>query len=217
MARAEIWTDEEKKMMDILEKQSKDLARKSAVEMEKHAAAKRMSAAMWTRELKRMLLEGESTGTVLDDMPKIVVDRYLKPKDEEKHMMITINAKDGIDPMKFWKRYEEWVSNQTIVEPVLASLEQKGEGDTPAHGFHIHLIAKTKLCGSKIAQRMIKSFSAFVAAGNYIDGKWIKKDMDVRMEYLKGKKRPEKMGKVKKDAEIKNALGIPLFVDYNLQ
>lgn len=211
----ETFSTEEQKMMDTLSQLHKEIARKKAVDMEKNAAAKRMAAAMFSRYYKQLLSEGKPTGTLLDDVPKEVVDCYLKQsKKTDNHMMITINSKDGIDPMKFWKRYEEWVKNQTIVIPVIASLEQKGEGTTPAHGWHIHLIGKTQLCPSKLAQRMIKSFSSFVAAGNYIDGKWIKKDLEYRIGYLKGGKRDEKLGKVEKDTEYKNALGIPLYVEY---
>lgn len=218
LARADTWTDEEKKMMELLESRFKGNEKKKIVEMAQEQTVKRMISAMYSRHYKRLLEEGRPTGTALDIVPREIVEGYIKSeKKTENHVMITVSAKEqGIDPAKFWKRFEEWVSNQTLVEPVISTLEQRSEGDTPAYGFHIHLIAKTTNPPSKIAQRMIKSFSGFVVAQNYIDIKRITKDLDVRLAYLKGEKKEEKMGKVEKDIQIKNALGIPLFKEYNL-
>lgn len=199
--RVSVARDEAKAMMDI--------------------AAKRLAASLYTQYLKKCLRDGTPTGTVLDVLPDEV--KRTAQDNEQKVWMITLNAKPKICPKKFWERFEEWLGKQDFFTAHIASLEQRSVGDDPADGYHIHLVGRSTIIKSVAIKKLLKSFSAFIEVRNCIQIDVITRDYENRVEYVKGnkhgkneKERLLKTARVAKDRMIKEALGIPIFKEYNL-
>lgn len=184
-------------------------------------SAKRLAASYYTKYLKQCIKEGKPTGTVLDYLPQEVL--AAAKDNEQKVWMITLNAKPKTDPKKFWNRFEDWLGKQDFFTAHIASLEQRSTADDPAEGWHIHLVGKSTVLKSVAIKKLLKSFSAFIEVRNCIQIDAITRDYENRVEYVKGHKhgkneteRQLKVARVEKDRMIKEALGIPIFKEYNL-
>lgn len=168
------------------------------------------------RYYKSKLSAGEVTGVpIIDRMPDEIKKFMVEKVETSKAYMITINAKDEIDPKEFWRRVTEFTTRNDFLEWKIYTLEQRSEKDQDAYGWHIHIIAESSLPKCRMVDKIYKSFNRFVSARNYIDVQKIVADMDTRIEYVKGNKKESKMGKVDKDKILKERLGIPMFVEKN--
>lgn len=179
-------------------------------------AAKQFVKNAYLRYYKKLLTENSLTGVdIIDRMPDEVKALAKEKPKVEGVFMITINARDGIDPKLFWKRYQEFMARQDYLDLIVASLEQRSEGDQEPYGWHVHILCKSDQYKSRIVDKVYKSFMKFVAGKNYVDVRKSTEDLDVRIEYVKGIKDDKKMGKVEKDKILKMTMGIPMFVEKN--
>jgi len=91
------------------------------------------------------------------------------------------------------------------------ALEQRSE-DSDTHGVHCHILfEKGKNPPSKL-QRAFKSkfFDKYVGSAACLDYKYITEDkFKDKLDYIKGVKHKDKMGKVEQDIRLRDSLGIP--------
>lgn len=145
-------------------------------------------------------------------LPKIKMTstRGKRPTDGNKsdRWFITVNAKPDVDPIKFWKRAEKFVTMQKA--KIVCSLEQRGI-DT-LHGWHIHFLVEygKEQFKSKMIQVFENAFTDYIGSSNSVD---VRIGKDFHIGYIKGNKVDEKMEKVELDTKFKNENNIALFLE----
>lgn len=120
---------------------------------------------------------------------------------------VTVNAKDDVDPIRFWARAEKTMS-MVKSEYMIMSLEQRGV--EVLQGWHIHIYVEygKKVYKSKVIQVFANSFVDYVGSDNYID---VRIGGEHHIGYIQGNKVDEKMEKVSADIVWKEHNNIPRY------
>lgn len=139
-----------------------------------------------------------------------IYDVIPKPPEKTEWKMITVSAKDKVDPVEFWKRTDKFVQNNEWVKQAIYSIEQRSEGEQEPYGWHVHILGIFSYPKSQIIQKTFRSFKSFVVAPNYID---VRPSTESREDYIKGDKCPDKMSKVKRDRVLREELKIPQYAE----
>lgn len=171
------------------------------------------------KDAKRVLKRGMVMAILKDQLAKgVCPDIHLQqlanmlPKKQENsdYKMVTLSAKEAIDPQAFWKRTTEFVEKSDWIKKCLYCIEQRSEEENEPYGWHIHMLGNFALPKSKIVEKCYKSYSRFLAAPNYVD---VTNSSESRSDYLKGIKCPAKMAKVLKDKGLREKYGIPHYLE----
>lgn len=132
---------------------------------------------------------------------------------------VTISAKDNIDVHQFWKQMEKCIKKSKLrYKRCSYVLEQRSEGDQEPYGWHIHWLVEFEATSSAaiISQQVYQCFTKYLGGANYVDVKDVydEEQYQQKMKYITGSKKEDKMGKVKKDVELRNKKQIPHIITY---
>lgn len=171
--------------------------------------------------VRRKLLNDIKENTVTDSVLKDAVDRlgrdaFLQKKDPGM-WLITIGAKEGIDPLEFWKQMENCIKKKYVAGTGEYVIEQRGENGQEPYGWHIHWVLKPAVYTSKSVkvQQVYQCFKKFVAGDNYIDVKPVTRTPECVLKYIEGIKKDEgKHAKVEQDKVVRLRIGIPDKISY---
>lgn len=132
--------------------------------------------------------------------------------------LITINAKDGIDPVKFWNQMSKCIKKSALqAKQAKYVLEQRSEEQQEPYGWHIHWLVDFEATSSTaiIVQQVYQCFTRYLTGSNYVDVKDVPDDhWEHKEKYITGGKKDEKMKKVEKDRKLREELGIPEIIVY---
>ena len=200
-----------KTISDILDKTYENesekieiLSRYNGVYLE---AMKEVQRKLFKKHILNQLQQKTINSPVLQEL----YDSTCLPNEELiKQKMVTISAKDGINPVKFWQRSIEHITNSKYIEEAIYCLEQRSEADQEPYGWHIHILMKTSQPKCKIIDKIHKCFKNYITARNYVD---VTKPNENSEKYLKGQKIEAKMKKVEKDIKLREKWGIPNFLE----
>lgn len=139
-------------------------------------------------------------------------------KKDTTRWFITISAKDNIDHCAFMKQMEKCVKKQKLQGSGKYVLEQRAEEQQDPYGWHIHWLVQFESQSSKatIVQQVYQCFARFVAGANYVDCRPVYSDeeYDVKLRYIGGDKKADKMAKVEKDRVLRKKYSIPDIISY---
>lgn len=209
------FSEEEQRMLRALNNNFNQLEDHHRIAKADMLAAEQLRKTLMIKYFRKCLAEGRPTGFAsLDTLPSevkaVVKSGSLS---DNKYFHVVLGAKPGTDFKKFWERFVLWKERQTMFDVELCNIEQRSEGDDPITGVHVHFIGTSKYAKSQLIQKLRKAFGDYIEADNFVTVEKITKDLDVRREYLRGNKKTEKMAKVAKDRMIREALGIPHYLE----
>lgn len=164
----------------------------------------------------------ESGAYEQDPVLKEAVERYgkehfVKPKKEPGTWLITIGAKEGIDPKNFFNQMEKCRVKKGLEGKGQYVLEQRAEAGQEPYGWHIHWLfqADYHVAVSKRVQLVYQCFQKYLAAPNYVDVTRVTRTPECVVAYLDGDKKAEgKAAKVEHDKVVRARLGIPSKIVY---
>lgn len=182
-----------------------------------------MITSMYKKLIRNAINAGEKTGiSAIDDMVRLAGPEAFGTKaGRKKHSLIklvTINAQDGIDPVRFFDQMKKCVKKSMLrSKRGCYVLEQRSEADQQPYGYHIHWLVEFEATSSPqtIAQQVFQCFSKYIAASNYVDVRDLTEQRwDQEVRYLSGEKIEAKMPKVLKDRVLRKKYGIPEIISY---
>lgn len=133
--------------------------------------------------------------------------------------LVTINAKDGIDPVKFWQQMSKCIKKQMLQSKRGSYvLEQRSQGDQSPYGWHIHWLVEFETVSSHatIAQQVYQCFQRYLGGSSFVDVRdlYNEEQWAQKLRYIGGEKNSDKMPKVERDRELRKKFRIPEIFSY---